>query len=144
MQMSTYREDSEVSRFNRSESPEEFKRSIAIVVGLSDAALATSGDYRNFFVDSDSRFSHTINPKTGRPVTHSMASSSVVANNAALADAIATCMMVLGKSDGLRLAEENNWAVLFISRSDKGFDRTYSKPLEKILPDVCQKIKAEE
>ena len=108
MQMSTYREDSEVLRFNRSESPEEFKRSIAIMAGLSDAALATSGDYRNFFVDSDSRFSHTINPKTGRPVTHSLASNSVVANNAALADAIATCMMVLGKSDGLRLAEENN------------------------------------
>jgi len=53
-------------------------------------------------------------------------------------------MMVLGKSDGLRLAEENNWAVLFISRAGKGFDRTYSKPLEKILPDVCQKIKAED
>ena len=126
------------------ESPEDFKRSIAIVVGLSDAALATSGDYRNFFIDSDSRFSHTIDPKTGRPVTHSLASNSVVASTAASADAIATCMMVLGKSDGLRLAEENNWAVLFISRSNKGFNSTYSKRLEKILPDVCKKIKRED
>ena len=126
------------------ESPEEFKRSIAIVVGLSDAALATSGDYRNFYIDSDFRFSHTIDPKTGRPVTHSLASNSVVASNAALADAIATCIMVLGKSDGLRLAEENNWAVLFMDRSDKGFNSTYSKQLEKNLPDVCKKIKAED
>jgi thiamine biosynthesis lipoprotein len=124
------------------ESPEDFKRSLKTVLALSDAALATSGDYRNFFLDSGSRFSHTIDPKTARPVIHSLASASVVASNAALADAIATCMMVLGKSDGLRLAEDNNWAVLLVQRSDNGFESSYSKPFEKVFPEVCRKIKA--
>ncbi len=122
------------------ESPQDFKRSIALVIGLSDAALATSGDYRNFFMHNDARYSHTIDPKTSRPVTHSTASCSVVASNAALADAIATCMMVLGSKDGLRLADENDWAVLWVDRSESGLVSTYSKSLEKIIPDIAQKV----
>jgi FAD:protein FMN transferase len=124
------------------ESPQDFKRSIGLVIELSDSALATSGDYRNFFTHSDTRFSHTINPITGRPVTHSTASCSVVASNAAQADAIATCMMVLGSKDGLRLADENDWAVLLVDRTDGGLVPTYSKPLEKVIPDIDRKVQS--
>ncbi len=124
------------------ESPQDFTRSIALVIGLSDSALATSGDYRNFFTRGDSRFSHTIDPPTGRPVTHSTASCSVVASNAALADAIATCMMVLGSKNGLRLAEDNEWAVLLVDRTDDGLVSKYSKPLEKVVPDIAQKVQS--
>jgi thiamine biosynthesis lipoprotein len=124
------------------ESPQDFQRSIALVIGLSDSALATSGDYRNFFTRGDSRFSHTIDPQTGRPVTHSTASCSVVASNAALADAIATCMMVLGSKNGLRLAEDNEWAVLLVDRTDDGLVSKYSKPLERFVPDIAQKVQS--
>ncbi|MEM6500170.1 MAG: FAD:protein FMN transferase, partial [Pseudomonadota bacterium] len=64
----------------------------------SNMGLATSGDYRNFFMEDGTRFSHIINPKTGRPVEHATTSVTVLAENAMMADAWATALLAMGAS----------------------------------------------
>jgi len=104
------------------ERPDESGREVQVAVPLADAAMATSGDYRNFFERDDRRVSHTINPRTGRPVTHNLASVSVISQSCMTADALATALDVLGPEAGWALAEEVNLAALFIVRNaDGGF-----------------------
>ena len=90
------------------------------LVRLSGHSLATSGDYRNYYEVGDQRFSHTIDPRTGRPVTHNLASASVVAPLCVRADAIATALEVLGPDAGFELAVAQGWAALLIGRRDDG------------------------
>ena len=90
------------------------------IVPLSDAALATSGDYRNFYDLDGVRVSHTIDPRTGRPVTHGLRSVSVIAVRCAPADARATALHVLGPDDGHALAVEQGWAALFVTDDGAG------------------------
>ena len=90
------------------------------VVVLSGKGLATSGDYRNFYENDGERYSHTINPKTGRPIKHSLASVSVLADSCAQADALATALNVLGPIEGPELAEKQGIAALFIIRDSEG------------------------
>lgn len=66
------------------------------VLELSDLAMATSGNYRNYYEEGGMKYAHTIDPKTGRPVQHSILSSTVIARDCATADAYATAFMVLG------------------------------------------------
>ncbi len=87
----------------------------------TDVALATSGDYRNFrVVEGGERVSHTIDPRTGHPIEHGLASVSVLHERCALADAYATAINVLGPEDGLRLAQELGLEVLLIVRDTEG------------------------
>jgi thiamine biosynthesis lipoprotein len=102
------------------ERPTDGPSSIQHVVELTDAALATSGDYRNFFELDGRRLSHTIDPRTGRPVEHRLASASVVDATCMRADAMATALAVLGPEDGFELALAQGWAVLLIIREDDG------------------------
>ncbi len=99
------------------ETPQSFDRGVMQVVGLSNMGMATSGDYRNFFEVDGQRYSHMIDPTTGRPVTHNTASVTVLTDNAMLADAWATALLVLGRDRGLALANERGLAALFIERS---------------------------
>ncbi|WP_417262334.1 FAD:protein FMN transferase [Celeribacter sp.] len=96
------------------ETPEAFDRGVAQVVGVSDMGMATSGDYRNFFEVDGQRYSHIIDATTGRPVTHNTASVTVMTENAMLADAWATALLVLGRERGLEIANQRDLAVLFI------------------------------
>jgi thiamine biosynthesis lipoprotein len=73
------------------------------IVSLQDRAFATSGDYRNFFLQDGVRYSHIIDPKTGRPVGNGVVSVSIVADNCTLADGLATAVMVMGAQKGLAL-----------------------------------------
>lgn len=84
------------------------------VIALHDGAVATSGDYRNYFERDGLRYSHTIDPRTGRPITHSLASVTVLAKTCAEADAWATALMVLGEEQGMALAEKLNLAVYML------------------------------
>jgi len=102
------------------EQPRSDQRSVAEVLSLSDQALATSGNYRNFFEIDGRRYSHTISPKTGWPVEDPIASASVLADNCALADGVATAMMSAGFDAGLALAERNGWAVMLVRPSADG------------------------
>ena len=91
-------------------------RSIFAIVELRDAGMATSGDYRSFYVRDGVRLSHLIDPRTLRPIAHSVASVSVIDPGAARADALATGLGVLGLEDGLALAEREQIAAYFIVR----------------------------
>ena len=97
-------------------------------MGLSDRAVATSGDYRNFFEAGGQRYSHTIDPRTGRPVTHPVGAVSVIDTMALRADAWATALMVLGPEQGLALAEQQGIAALFITRDRHGTLHETSSP----------------
>ncbi|MCG7630074.1 FAD:protein FMN transferase [Epibacterium sp. MM17-32] len=99
------------------ETPEAFDRGVTQVVGLSDMGMATSGDYRNFFDHDGKRYSHIIDATTGRPVEHDTASVTVLTDNAMLADAWATAMLVLGRERGLEIANQRDMAVLFLDRA---------------------------
>ena len=90
------------------------------VVGLEDAAVTTSGDYRNFFMHGGVRYSHTIHPRTGWPVVQEVASVSVIDPTSMRSDGLATAMMVLGPEAGMDLAREHSIPVLFILYSDEG------------------------
>lgn len=96
------------------ESPHDFTRGIQLIVDASDLSIATSGNYRNFYVRDGNRFSHTIDPKTGKPVTHNLASVTVAAADAAYADALATALMVMGLNPGLEFANRHSLAALFL------------------------------
>lgn len=98
------------------EKPESGAQSIQMVVPVADLGMATSGDYKNFFEQDGVRYSHIIDPTTGRPITHRTTSVTVLAENAMMADAWATAMLALGQENGLKLAEESGLAVFFISR----------------------------
>jgi FAD:protein FMN transferase len=102
------------------ETPSATAPGIFQVVTLSGEALATSGDYRNFYEKDGLRVSHTIDPETGKPIKHNLASVSVVANSCAKADALATALNVLGPVKGPDLAEREQISALFIIRDKSG------------------------
>ena len=93
---------------------------IEMVVPLRDHAMATSGDYRNTREIDGLVVSHTIDPRTGRPVDHQLASVSVIAEHCATADGLATALEVLGPEKGYVLAVRQGWAALFLVRLDDG------------------------
>jgi len=90
-------------------------------VPLSNAALATSGDYRRFFEQGGHRYSHVIDPSTGRPVNHALASATVAADECMTADAWATALLVLGPQRGYDCAVEQGIAALLVSRDAGAF-----------------------
>lgn len=85
----------------------------------SRVAVATSGDYANYYVVDGVAYSHTIDPFTGRPVRHNLASATVVEQSCAKADALATALMVMGEEKGFAFAKDHQLAAYFIYR-DKG------------------------
>lgn len=98
------------------ETPDARQRSFLKVLGVSDLGMATSGDYRNYFEHDGTRYSHILSATTGRPVTHATASVTVLTENAMLADAWATALLVVGRERGMEIAERQNLAALFIDR----------------------------
>jgi thiamine biosynthesis lipoprotein len=92
-------------------------RSVHLAVPLKDLSLATSGDYRNFVARDGVRISHTIDPRTGHPVSHDLASVSVIHASCMTADALATGLGVLGPDEGFELAERQKIAALFLVRT---------------------------
>ncbi len=98
------------------------------MVTLKNKALATSGDYRNFFEKGGRRYSHVLDPRTGYPVQNGVISVSVMANDCTFADGLATALMVMGPSDGLALVKRlNDVECLIVTQSeDGGLNNYYS------------------
>ena len=115
------------------ERPDARARQARHIVPLSDRAMATSGDYRNYFMADGRRYAHIIDPTTGYPVTHALASVSVIAQYCARADALATALMVMGPRRAKALAERERIAALFIERTDQGLATTTSSALRRLL-----------
>ena len=102
------------------ERPDDAGRTPYRALPLEGLSMATSGDYRNYYEKDGQRFSHTIDPRTGRPVSHRLASVSVVHERCVAADGWATALMVLGETDGYQLAVEQGLAALFLVRNGDG------------------------
>lgn len=108
-----------------------------VIIKLKDKALATSGDYRKFFVDEATgmKYSHTINPKTGYPVKSNLISVSIVADNAMAADAYATACMVLGVEEGKKLILKEGLDAYFIYSDARGKWQTWqTEGFQKMIP----------
>jgi len=116
------------------ETPDRAGGVVSRILPLRDIALATSGDYRNFREIDGKRYSHTIDPQTGRPVEHRTASVTVLAGSAMRADVFATAILVLGETAGLELAERQGLAVLMlVRRDDGGFDELASTAFDETM-----------
>lgn len=102
------------------------------VLRVTDTAVATSGDYRNYFEDEGRRYSHMIDPRTGRPIDHALTGVTVVSRTTAFADAMATALMVLGPEDGPALAEELNLAAYFLIHTDSGIIEKSTSRFEEL------------
>lgn len=107
------------------EVPSLLQKTAQRVVQLSDLAIATSGDYRNYFEENGARFSHTIDPVSGAPVKHNIASVSVITDSAAKADAFATAFNVLGEKAALELSDRENIATYFILYDNDNSETKY-------------------
>jgi thiamine biosynthesis lipoprotein len=98
-----------------------------------DVGIATSGDYRNYFEQDGVRYSHTIDPRTGKPIRHNLASVTVVSDTCAEADAWATALMVLGEEQGMVLAEELGLAIYMLVKDGEEFKAMSSKAFAPYL-----------
>lgn len=108
------------------EQPDSGSFSIAQAIRLHNVAVATSGDYRNFFEADGVRYSHSIDPRTGYPVSHELVSVTVVHPSAMMADGWATALTVLGAEEALAVAQAQGLAVYFIMREGEDFRSRYT------------------
>jgi thiamine biosynthesis lipoprotein len=119
------------------ESPDGASRAPARLLQPAAGAIATSGDYRNFFTLDGQRFSHVIDPETGYPVRHELVSVTVLAETAMLADAWATALLVLGPVRAREAAERERLAVHLIwrgeSESEQGWNHWSSPAIQPYL-----------
>lgn len=121
------------------ERPDAPGKTVEEVVLVQDRALATSGDYRNYYERDGVRLSHTLDPRTGRPVAHRLASVSVLHRSAVLADGWATALNVLGPDAGLALAEAQGLPALFLVReAGGGFASRSTTAFATLRPDPRQ------
>jgi thiamine biosynthesis lipoprotein len=97
------------------------QRSVHQVIIPKDNAVATSGDYRNYYEAQGQRFSHIIDPATGKPINHKLVSVTVIHPSSMTADGLSTAMMVMGEKEAIAFAEKNGIAAYIIAKTDNGF-----------------------
>ncbi|WP_299493157.1 FAD:protein FMN transferase [uncultured Shewanella sp.] len=108
------------------EQPSEEGVAVQQVISPGNMSMATSGDYRNYYEEDGQQFSHLIDPRTGYPIKHRLASVTVLNKDCMVADGYATAMMVLGTQASLALAKRENLAIMLIEKRDDGFKVFYS------------------
>ena len=108
------------------ELPDFDSRILSKIVNLSQVAMATSGDYRNYFFYDGKHYSHIINPKTGKPIEHALASVTVISKTCMDADGLATALLVMGTEDALDFIENKNGIECFlVEREENGDFKTF-------------------
>ncbi|NVK54992.1 MAG: FAD:protein FMN transferase [Alteromonadaceae bacterium] len=115
------------------EKPVSNERAVQKVVSIGDNAIATSGDYRNYYEQDGVRYSHLIDPRTGKPIQHNTVSVTVVTSSSMTADGLATAFNVMGWDAAIALAEENDMAVFIIRRIDDTFEEYSSPAFEELV-----------
>ena len=102
------------------------KQDIQTILNLTDVGMATSGNYRNYYYKDGKKYAHTIDPRTGYPVQHSILSSTVVAEDCMTADALATSFMVMGLEEAEKFCKANPMIdAYFIYSGENGEFKTY-------------------
>lgn len=115
------------------EKPETEQRAVQKIISIGTNAVATSGDYRNYYESDGVRYSHLINPNTGYPISHNLVSVTVVHPSSMTADGLATALNVMGKEKALALAETFNIAVLLITKEKDSFTEYTSAKFEQLV-----------
>lgn len=115
------------------EKPLADARSVQQIISIGDNAIATSGDYRNYFEEDGVRYSHLINPKTGYPIKHNLVAVTVVASQCLEADGLATALIVMGSEQGIKLAEKHDIAALFITKEGEQFVEYQSSEFRRLV-----------
>ncbi|NGZ12708.1 FAD:protein FMN transferase [Vibrio aestuarianus] len=115
------------------EKPTIDERTIQEIIEPGDLAIATSGDYRNYFEQDGIRYSHIINPETGKPINHKVVSVTVLDASSMTADGLATGLMVLGEVKGMEVAEQQQIPVFMIVKTDNGFKEIASTAFKPYL-----------
>jgi len=120
------------------EKPLPGQRSLERVFLLTDTGMATSGNYRNFFTENGQRYSHTIDPATGRPVRNRLASVTVLASTSAEADALATALMAMGDERAHAFCRREKIAAYMLIHQGDGFQpvatETFTVRTERSAP----------
>ena len=120
------------------EKPLEGTREVATIFPLTDTALATSGNYRNFYVENGQRYAHTLDPVSGKPTRHKLASVTVLDQTCARADALATALMVLGEEKGRPFCEKNQIAAYFLIHEKAALEAYASPAFQLLVKKVTQ------
>ncbi len=115
------------------EKPVDGQQSVQEIIAPENMAVATSGDYRNYFEENGLRYSHTIDPKTAKPITHRLVSVTVLDKSCMTADGLATAFMVMGTKKALALANAENIPAFFIEKNDDGFNEIASNAFKPYL-----------
>jgi len=104
--------------------------SVNRIISLNNMAVATSGDYRNYFEHDGVRYSHIIDSRTGQPIKHNLASVTVLTDSCAEADAWATAFLVMGAEESLQIAQRLNLAVYLLVKEGDTFKALSSEQFE--------------
>ena len=115
------------------EKPDASTRAVQQVIIPGNHAVATSGDYRNYFEKDGIRYSHTIDPETGKPINHKLVSVTVIHASAMTADGLATAIEVMGPDVGFEFAKQHNLAVYLIEKTDDGFVELSTEQFQQFL-----------
>lgn len=107
-----------------------------LVIQPGNMAIATSGDYRNYFEQDGVRYSHTIDPRSGRPVEHRLASITVISPTCMTADGLSTGLDVMGPERGMALANLLGIPVYMIVKTDDGFEERYSEAFKPYMNKI--------
>lgn len=111
----------------------ERRDQVGHVLALDDRAIATSGDYRHYFEDAGRYYSHHIDPRSGQPVAHRVASVTVLADTCMEADPLGTTLSVLGPEEGMAWARERDLAVLMIVHGEQGPEEYMTPAFKELL-----------
>lgn len=115
------------------EAPRDDRQAVQQVLELDGLGVSTSGDYRNYFERDGRRYSHTLDPRSGRPIEHRLAAVSVIDASTLRADGLSTLLMVLGPEQGLAFAEQRGIAALFVRRTEQGFTSQATAAFERLF-----------
>ena len=115
------------------EAPRDDRQVAQKVLVLDGLGVSTSGDYRNYFERDGKRYSHTLDPQTGAPISHRLAAVTVVDAQTLRADGLSTLLMVLGPERGYAFAEQAQVAAFFVTRTDQGFATHATPAFERLF-----------
>ncbi len=112
-------------------------KTLQAIIKISDKSLATSGNYRKFFVEDGVKYSHTIDPRTGYPVKNRLLSATIIADECIMADGIATACMVMGTDDAIEFIKNNpQYSAYFVFSDEDGNFKTWaSENLKEYISD---------
>jgi thiamine biosynthesis lipoprotein len=114
------------------EEPRDDQQVAERVIAVDGYGVSTSGDYRNYFEQDGRRYSHTFDARTGAPVSHTLASVTVINPSALMADGLSTLLLILGPERGWDYAEKHDIGAFFVIRADTGFVTRTTQAFERL------------